>query len=566
MFRKWGAFFAVIALGLCLACIAAAPPAPRAVDTPPSEFSSARAMAHVRMIAQKPHPTGSAENAKIRTYLQGRLEGLGLEVRTQTSSLGPRALARLNRWSGQNQAEQEIHNVIGVLPGTDRTKPALLLMAHHDSVWGSPASADATLGLSSILEILRAVRADGPAPRDIIVLFTDAEELGLVGARHFFKEGPLSEKVGAIINFEARGAGGTANMFQTSAGNGNLAALYARVVKHPSTSSLSVFVYNALPNDTDLTPALEKDYVAYNIANIGRPEYYHSPKNDIASLEEGTLQHMGSQGLDLTRALLLAQDFPAPKTDAVFFDLFGFFTVIYAPLWGWIFIALGAVFYVFSLRSVSGGARAIINGGGRGLAFLVLCGVFLYGLNMAAGTGGRAGYYDGLAAIGKLHWLAALGACAVFIFIFGGKTYGPRERFGAVLPLFVLAVIGQLLAPTAAYFLTLAVMLCGLASLMARESNQAPRRIWLFMAGALAVLVAGYMLSLSHLLLLGVGPDMLAVAALPAAVMAAALLPFCSGLGAKARTWLAAACLIAALCLALWIRLDPIAVTVPLYS
>ena len=86
-------------------------------------------------------------------------------------------------------------------------------------------------------------------------------------------------------------------MFQTSSGNGAAAKLFARHVKKPSTSSVSILVYNILPNDIDLTPALEKDYVAYNIANIGLAEYYHSPKIDVSALDEGTLQHMGSQGL-----------------------------------------------------------------------------------------------------------------------------------------------------------------------------------------------------------------------------------------------------------------------------
>ncbi len=566
MLKRWGVFLAVIGLGFWLAYIAATPRSPRALDTPPLEFSSARAMVDVRKIAQKPHPTGSKENAKVRAYLAKRLEGLGLEVSTERSSLDPRALARLSRWSGESLTEQEIYNVIGILPGKDRAKPALLLMAHHDSVWGSPASADATIGLSSILEILRAVREAGPAPRDIVVLFTDAEELGLVGARHFFAQNPIREKVGAIINFEARGAGGTANMFQTSRENGNLAALYARAVKQPSASSLSVFIYNALPNDTDLTPALEGDYAAYNIANIGRPEYYHSPKNDIASLEEGTLQHMGSQGLDLTRALLAGPEFPTPKKDAVFFDLFGLFTVIYAPFWGWVFIGLGALFYGFSLRGAGGGARGVISGAARGLAFLGLGGLLLFGLNMLAGTGGRENYYDGLAAIGTLHWLAALSISAVFLAIFGGTKLGADRRLGASLPLFMLAIVGQFLAPAAAYFLTLAVMLCGLVSMMSRGDAAVTRPGGLIAAGGLAALVIGYMLSLSHLLLLGVGPDMLAAVILPAAIAAIAVLPLYAGHSVKIRARLAAACFVAAVGLAVWIRLDPIAATVPLYG
>ena len=247
MFSKWGPFFLSLCLGIWLALIAILPPSPKGINAPQDQFSAARAMEDIRIIAAKPHPTGSEENAKVRAYLLTRLKALGLETSTSTGELPERPLAWLNRWSGEDAASQSFVKVIGVKASTDRTKPAVLLMAHHDTVWGSPGAADDTIGIASIFEIIRALNSAGPTQRDIIVLFTDAEELGLVGARQFFAWNPLRSSVGVIINFEARGGGGTANMFQTSAKNGNTARLYAKSVKQPSTSSLSTFVYSILP-------------------------------------------------------------------------------------------------------------------------------------------------------------------------------------------------------------------------------------------------------------------------------------------------------------------------------
>jgi hypothetical protein len=48
---------------------AATPPAPVAATAPATEFSAERAMAHVREIAQRPHPAGSADNARVREYV-----------------------------------------------------------------------------------------------------------------------------------------------------------------------------------------------------------------------------------------------------------------------------------------------------------------------------------------------------------------------------------------------------------------------------------------------------------------------------------------------------------------
>jgi hypothetical protein len=563
MLQKWGLFLTTLFIGMALAILAILPPTVKGLDTPADQFSSARAMKDVRIIAAKPHPTGSEENAKVRDYLSDRLTELGFEVSIAETRLGKRSINRLNQWSGVTKTEQAIFNLIGVLPGSDRTKPALLLMAHHDTVWESPGAADATIGVASIFEMVRALKETGVANRDLIVLITDGEELGLVGATHFFAENPLRDKIGAVINFEARGGGGTANMFQTSANNGDAATLYARAVREPSTSSLSTFVYNVLPNDTDLTPALEKDYVAYNIANIGKAQYYHSPKIDADALDERTLQHMGSQGLDLTRALLSADDFPAKKPDATFFDLFGFFTVIYAPFWGWIFLVLGAACYAFSTKGKIQ-SKEIAGGVFKMSGFLILGGLFLYGLNFLSGNNSSSNYYDRLAAIPKLEWVALFGCVAMFFILFRRKSVSENWSLGAALPIFVIGFLGQAFAPTAAYFITLPLLLCGGAAFI--QSRWPDKTIAIAMGVVLSTLVLGYMLGLEHLLMLGVGPDMLAVAILPAAIAVLAILPVYPGVSKNIGNYIAIAGFVLAISIALWIRFDPIASTVPLYS
>jgi len=65
--------------------------------------------------------------------------------------------------------------------------------------------------------------------------------------------------------------------------------------------------------------------------------------------------------------------------------------------------------------------------------------------------------------------------------------------------------------------------------------------------------------------LLGVDPDMLSAAILPAALSVLALLPLYLGLSKRTVQSVAMAGLGIAVILALWIRYDPIAATVPLY-
>ncbi|MFX9054231.1 M20/M25/M40 family metallo-hydrolase, partial [Acinetobacter baumannii] len=82
-----------------------------------------------------------------------------------------------------------IENIIGVLQGTDPSLPAIALMAHSDSVPGSPGAADDAAGVSAVLEVVRALKAAGPHRRDVVVIITDGEEAGLLGARAFFASG-----------------------------------------------------------------------------------------------------------------------------------------------------------------------------------------------------------------------------------------------------------------------------------------------------------------------------------------------------------------------------------------
>ncbi|WP_051279362.1 M20/M25/M40 family metallo-hydrolase [Hellea balneolensis] len=562
MLRKWGLLLSSILLALIFASMAIIPPAPQSGTIAADRFSSARAMTDLRIIAAKPHPTGSDENAKVREYLSMRLDSLGLKVNLGEGELGERALKRLNKWSGENKSEQAIFNVIGILPGTDVSKPAVLLMAHHDTVWDSPGAADDTVGIVSILEIVRALKESGPHERGLIVLFTDGEEVGLSGARHFFSSNPLRDKVGAVINFEARGGGGTANLFQTSKQNGAAMRVFAKAVKQPSASSLSTFVYNVLPNDTDLTPALEGDYTAYNIANIGGAEYYHSPKIEVEALDERTLQHMGSQGLDLTRALLAADTLPDKKPDATFFDVFGLATIIYAPFWGWIFLGLAGLCYGLSLKGEIR-TKEILSGAVKMLIFFGLGGGLLYGLNVMSGSGAGANYYDRLAAIRKLEGLAVFFCAAAFFAVFGPKALTVNARLGAALPLFLLGIVGQAFAPTATYFISLPLMLCGFKSLMMQRW---PSHIGTKLAVVILTAgVAGYMIALGHLLMLGIGPDLLSVSILPAALAALVILPLYEGVKKKTAYFLAMTALLVSAAIALWVRLDPIAATIPLY-
>ena len=560
MMRRWWAVLVALAAAVVLAAIAATPPPPLSADAPASAFSAGRAMADVWVIGRAPHPTGSAEDARVRAYLAGRLAGMGLAVRTRAASLHPDSADRLRRWSGQAKAPPGV-NVIGVLPGRDPRRPAVLLMAHHDSVWGSPGAADDGAGVASILEVVRALRAS-PRERDLVVLISDGEELGLDGARSFFERDPLARHVGVIVNMEARGGGGRASMFETGADNGAMMRLFGRAVRRPVSTSLSVVVYRLLPNSTDFTPAKRAGYPGFNFAFIGRPALYHSPLAAPDALDQGALQDMGRQVLDLTRALLAAPTLPGRAADRTFFDAYGLAFVAYPAAVGWVLLGLAAALYAAAAwrkpdwRDGVRGALAM-------LALVLVSGVFLYFANLVSGADGPVNYYDRLAAIPRLQAQALLLCLAALVLVWALTVQRRRSvestAAGAALPLFLLAAAVQAAAPTASYPLVWPLLMGGGALAL----RGVAATIAAVIAAALGV---GYMLGFGFFLLQAVGPGMPMVAALPLALSALLLWPLIPEVDRRAALTAVAALMVAAIGIALWVRLDPVAPSVAVYS
>lgn len=560
MSKGLGTLVALLA-AVVLAIMATTPPMPQGPQTPPSEFAVARAMPDVVAIAREPHITGTPENARVREYIAARMRALGMEVSTSSGTVGERGTAKRNRWTGRSDPPPTLTNVIGVLPGRNRSLPAVLLMSHHDTVWGSPGAADDTAGIAVSLEVARAIKAGGGAERDLVVLVTDAEELGLEGAKQFFAEHPLRSRVGAVINMEARGGGGRTTLFQTSSDNGNAVALFADVARRPGGSSLAAYIYSVLPNDTDLTPVLAGSYTAYNFAFIGRSGLYHSPLATPARLDQGAVQDMGAQVLELSRALLNSPAMPAPAPDAVFFDLFGRIMLTY-PVWaGWIMLIVAAGALGLTVREQPD-LRALGSGAGRMAGLLLVAAALYYLLNLLSGADGPTNYYDRLAAIPRLEAMAALGGMAAALVLLGGAL-SPAGKVGAALPLLLIAAAAQAIAPTAAYFIVIPVMLAALALLSLQRSGGTAARAF---AGAVAASVVGYMLALGHQVMQGVGPTMPMAAALPLALGALGLLPVWHGVTSRTARISAAGLLILAMAVALWVRLDPVAETVAVYA
>lgn len=263
---------------------------PRNVENrniPQTEFSTLRAFQDVAQIGKTPHFVGSNAHSVVRNYIVNELQELGLEVQTQEG------------YSLTNDGViSRSQNILAKIPGSDSGK-ALLLMSHYDSAGHSSFGAsDAGSGVATILEGIRVFLAKNESHKnDIILLFTDAEELGLNGAELFVKEHPWAKEVGLALNFESRGSGGNSFMLlETNGGNAGLIQHFIKAKpEFPVTNSLAYSVYKMLPNDTDLTVLREQGNInGFNFAFIDDHFDYHTANDIPANLDKETLAHQGS--------------------------------------------------------------------------------------------------------------------------------------------------------------------------------------------------------------------------------------------------------------------------------
>lgn len=264
---------------------------PQSYDTneaPLSEFSTKRALEKVQQISKKPHYIGSQNHVLVEQYLLKELQDLGLQTSVQ---------------EGFTMTEKgtlvKAKNILAKISGTENSK-ALVLLSHYDSAphsYSHGASDDAA-GVATILESVRAFLHNKTKHKhDIIILFTDAEEIGLNGAALFVTQHQWAKNVGLVLNFEARGSSGPSYMLmETNKGNSKMVdAFKAGNVDYPVSNSLMYSIYKMLPNDTDLTVFREKGKIqGFNFAFIDSHFNYHTAQDNYQNLAKNTLAHQGN--------------------------------------------------------------------------------------------------------------------------------------------------------------------------------------------------------------------------------------------------------------------------------
>ena len=339
-------------------------PAPAPASAPPAEFSSERALEHIGAVARERHPMGSPENAKVRDYLVEELKTMGLEPEVQ------KATAAYYPVQGLAEAGTP-ENVLARLEGTKGGGKAFLLAAHYDSVPTGPGATDDGSGVAAILETLRALKAGPPLKNDVIVLFTEGEERGLLGARAFAESHPWARDVGMVLNLDTRGNTGPALMLETSDDGGWVVREFAKAVPYPMTTSDSVAFFKRSGGNSDLSIFLDAGWAGLQVSSTGGISHYHSPLDNLEEVDERSLQHLGSYTLALTRRFGTVSLDHTKAPDEVYFNV-SRFMVLYPEAWAIPLMVLTVLLFV--VVGALGFRRRRLTFGGLGLGFLALPG------------------------------------------------------------------------------------------------------------------------------------------------------------------------------------------------
>lgn len=310
---------------------------PLPIDVDKVEFSAERAFIHTKEISQKPHSIGSEEHGIVKQYIIDQLIEMGLDTMLHNST---------TFYDKESIHAGYVQNVIGILPGTERKK-AIMYIGHYDTQPNTLGAADDGVAVASMLELARALTESEKLKNDIIFLFSDGEEAGLFGAKAFVEDEILKDKIGIIYNIEARGSSGPNVTYEISPENGWLMREFKKCVSNPYATSISYEISRMLPNDSDFTPFRKAGFSGFNNAFLDDFVNYHSMTDSPENLDLRSLQHHGSNMIDIAKHFGNQDLTNAKSKDVVFFNFIGSWMILYSIGLNYLFEIIILLLFVF---------------------------------------------------------------------------------------------------------------------------------------------------------------------------------------------------------------------------
>ncbi|KAI7867385.1 hypothetical protein BDF14DRAFT_1803276 [Spinellus fusiger] len=296
-----------------------------------NEFSGLHAFDEYLTMFKEPHSMNTRELQKIKHLIsshvleiqeQGRLHGVSVDVVTNDTTY-------LNEYAHRSTPGTMIFinskNIILRING--KSKDAILVNAHYDSVPTSPGVTDDGIGVAVGLELARYFVRKSPQ-HSMIFLFNAYEEGGLLGSSAFVKH-PWFKNVRSFINLEGAGAGGRALIFRSS----DIQALRSfsassSAFPHASSVGNDLFKMGIIKSDTDYSIFSAQGIPGIDLAFYQRRSHYHTIRDDIAHTSPKSVQHMGQMVLHGLRNMDKDMHGSSEPVPLVMFDILGRILVV----------------------------------------------------------------------------------------------------------------------------------------------------------------------------------------------------------------------------------------------
>lgn len=425
-------------------------------------FNVDNAQAHVeRLTSAGSRWSGTPANEKARAYVIETLQLYGFDVRVQEADAAWREAGVTTR----------VANVIAIKPGAQRD--AIGLVAHYDSVAWGPGAGDDALGTAVALEAAR-VLGSRPSPRySLMILITDGEEHGLMGARALVDDPEVRARLKTFVNLESIGTDRPFALFETGPGTSPALRAWASSSR-PRGGSYMQSIYDALPNDTDFSVLKQLPGVSgINFAATGDGYTYHTDRDRADRVTPRVLAEAGRVVLDVADRLDARTSLAPEPAASMYFSLLERTAFVW-PLrlgvgLGWLAVALGLVGWLAMTRRIAktGGVRLVVT---TALWTLIASAAVLGALVAAVWLvrSGRAEMHPWFAHPWRLFtfmtvmvvtvsWLVRRGAAAMPPALRPDGT--PFGVWFAAIPAWIALLIGSLLyAPAASYLVSLPLL------------------------------------------------------------------------------------------------------------
>lgn len=319
-------------------------------------FNVDNARAHVeRLTSAGSRWSGTPANEKARAYVIETLQLYGFEVRVQEADAAWREAGVTTR----------VANIIAIKPGAQRD--AIGLVSHYDSVAWGPGGGDDALGTAVLLEAAR-VLGTKPSPRySLMMLVTDGEEHGLMGARALTEDPEIRARLKTFVNLESIGTDRPFVLFETGPGTSPALRAWASASR-PRGGSYMQSIYDALPNDTDFSVLKELPGVSgINFAATGDGYTYHTDRDRADRVTGKVLAQAGRVVLDVLDALDARQSLASEATPSMYASLLDRTAFVWplrrGVMLGWIAVALGILAWLGIVRRLvqAGGVRHLLT-------------------------------------------------------------------------------------------------------------------------------------------------------------------------------------------------------------